>query len=95
MQAWDGVGQPAVEMAKYCGRAERLNRTEGFVALAMAVASAIKAYQKKHYLRLWTLFHPHPFFWRLGGFVEFSYTGHCSPSVQPQAKVSNPHKHPS
>ena len=47
MQAWDSGGQPAVETTKGSVKAERLNRTKGFVPLAKAVASTTKAYQEK------------------------------------------------
>ena len=43
VQAWDSVGQPAVEMVKCSGKAERPKGTQVFVPLAMAVASATEA----------------------------------------------------
>ena len=43
VQAWDSVGQPAVEMDKGSGKAERPKGTQVFVPLAMAVASATEA----------------------------------------------------
>ena len=43
VQAWDSVGQPAVEMAKGSGKAKRPNRNKFFLPLAMAVASATEA----------------------------------------------------
>ena len=72
VQAWDSVGQPAVEMAKCSGKAERPIKTKVFVPLVMTVASATEAYQAKLVLRLWTSFLPHPCLGRPGGVVEFS-----------------------
>ena len=43
----NSVTQPAVEMAKGSGKAERPKGTKVFVPLAMAVASATEAYQQK------------------------------------------------
>ena len=43
VQAWDSVGQPAVEMVKCSGKAERPKGNQVFVPLAMAVASATEA----------------------------------------------------
>ena len=47
VQAWDRVGQPAVEMASASGKAERPIKTEVFVPLAMAVASTTEAYKEE------------------------------------------------
>ena len=47
VQAWDSVGQPAVEMTRVSVKAERLNRTKGYVFLAKAVAFTTKAWQEK------------------------------------------------
>ena len=49
MQAWDSDGQPAVEVAQGSGNVKKPNSTKLIVPLAMAVASATKAYQKKLY----------------------------------------------
>ena len=51
MQAWDNVGQPAIEMAKGSWKAERPHKTKVFVPLAITVASATEAYQEKVYFK--------------------------------------------
>ena len=47
VQAWDSVGQPAVETASASGKAERPIKTEVFVPLATAVASTTEAYKEE------------------------------------------------
>jgi len=48
VQAWDSVGQPAVETAKDSGRHKSFKKTEDFVPLAMTVASTTDSFQEKH-----------------------------------------------
>lgn len=50
VQAWDSVGQLAIEMVKGYGKAESPGGTKVFMPLATAAASTAKAYQKKLHL---------------------------------------------
>ena len=47
MQAWDKVGQCAVEMANDSDGAKSFNKNEDFVPFAMAITSITDSYQEK------------------------------------------------